>query len=167
MSEAVVSVGAVVSFAYPTCNRLNVCTSLRRRRVLVECVRDTEIDPVEPWALAKCPDLRRGRFLVSGYDLEVKQPRSFYLSSARSIQLVDACVKRFALYDPLGDGSPLMWWGAPWEEESVSEENVRRGIEAFDRATFSCRRVILSLGVFDYRPAEAADVDSGASAQKA
>lgn len=145
------SIGSVVQFSYPADNRFGVRTKLTPRRFLVESVRDTELAPIEPWALTLRPDLRRGRVLVTGYDFDRLAPRSFYVSSARSIQPLEIAVKRFALYDPF-DGLPVLWIGAPWEESKKDPRKIKAAIERFHDKTIDVRKVILSLGVFDYSP---------------
>jgi hypothetical protein len=101
------SAGTVLSFSYPTDNRIGARTRLRRRRLAIESVRDLEEDPLDPITIWLNPWLRRGRFLASGYDLDLRARRMFYLDSARSVRELEVPVFRIGAYDPLDLTRPV------------------------------------------------------------
>lgn len=159
---ASVSVGSVLSFAYPTDNRVKVSTRLRRRRFVVESIRDCAANPIEPWAIALRPDLRRGRFLLVGRDLELHDTRQFYLSSARSVKLIDSPISQLAFYDPTRNG-PLQFFGSLWTDSREDMLQVRYVIRNVNAMLNKRPGLVLSVGLFPY-PQGVADVHSRQSA---
>lgn len=79
--EAVPAVGQVLEFDYPRHNYHLVRSGLERRRLLVEKVRDLSAEPLDQVTIQLDPELRRGRLLVTGQDLDKRAERSFYLES--------------------------------------------------------------------------------------
>jgi hypothetical protein len=71
----------VISFLYPCANYCGIRPRLERRRLLVQEVRDVSRSPLDPVTLTREPQLRRGRWLVTGLDLMRGAERSFYLES--------------------------------------------------------------------------------------
>ena len=51
------------------------------RRILVDRVRDTESEPLDDETMNSNPFVKRGRWLVSGIDLDKMEKRSFYVES--------------------------------------------------------------------------------------
>ncbi|MBS0207169.1 MAG: hypothetical protein JSS49_30200 [Planctomycetes bacterium] len=80
--------GCAYSFKYPRYNYRSLPTRLELRRVIVELLRDTQAEPLETSTLTDNPTLRRGRWLVMGYDLDREAQRSFYLDSMTEIALL-------------------------------------------------------------------------------
>ncbi len=72
-------VGKVLVGRYPAANYEGVLPRYEDRRVLVEKVRDREVDELDPITLALDPKLVRGRILITGRDLDKKKERTFYL----------------------------------------------------------------------------------------
>lgn len=159
--SASISVGSVLSFAYPTNNRVGASTRLCRRRFVVESIRDCAVDPIEPWAIALRPDLRRGRILLIGRDLERHDTRQFYLSSARSVKLIDAPISRLAFYDPTRSG-PLQFFGSLWTDSREDLAQVRYVIRSVHELLDARPWLTLSIGLFPF--SGAANVDSRARA---
>ena len=54
---------------------------MEERRLLVESVRDTESEPLVDETLNSNPFIKRGRWLVTGIDLDKMEERSFYVES--------------------------------------------------------------------------------------
>ena len=54
---------------------------MEERRILVEQVRDTELEPVDEETSNSNPFIKRGRWLVTGVDLDKMEERSFYVES--------------------------------------------------------------------------------------
>jgi len=77
-------VGNIVEFEYPRHNFFGVLTSFEKRRVRVTGLRDTARSPIEPETVALQPLLLRGRFLMTGEDLDKQSERSFYVERMRS-----------------------------------------------------------------------------------
>jgi hypothetical protein len=73
--------GRAYRFLYPRHNFEGVRCGLEERRVLVEHVRDTNAEPLDHETLNSNPLLKRGRWLVTGIDLDKDAERSFYVES--------------------------------------------------------------------------------------
>lgn len=73
--------GCAYSFHYPRYNYLGLPTQMEVRRIVVEEIRDTRCQPLESLTVARNPLLRRGRWLVTGHDLDRDARRSFYYES--------------------------------------------------------------------------------------
>lgn len=73
--------GCAYSFDYPSHNFRGIHSNLERRRLLVLSVRDTTRQPLEAATHSLQPLLHRGRYLVTGHDLDKKSERTFYAES--------------------------------------------------------------------------------------
>ena len=73
--------GRAYRFLYPSINFKCLPQKLNERRMLVTRIRDTESEPLEEETLASNPFIKRGRWLVTGTDLDKIDERSFYLES--------------------------------------------------------------------------------------
>jgi len=78
MKKVLPSEGDIVEFLYPITNEIGIRPRLRKRRLLIESVRDLLSEPLAPEDIARRPYVRRGRFLVVGRDLEKDEQRQFY-----------------------------------------------------------------------------------------
>ena len=81
MSHRTLLRGHAYRFLYPRHNFEGVRSGLEERRILVEQVRDTSTDPLDEETLISNPLLKRGRWLVTGIDLDKDEERSFYVES--------------------------------------------------------------------------------------
>lgn len=90
---ASLSVGSVYEFLYPRANYAGVRKKLERRRVQVTEVRDLVEKPLERSTFEEDPMLLRGRWLITGQDLDKHEERSFYVASMTGVKLVDQCVE--------------------------------------------------------------------------
>lgn len=83
MSNRSLLPGRIYRFLYPAINFecLRLFAPLLERQCLVSRVRDTAVDPLAEETLNLRPYTCRGRFLVTGVDLEKIQERSFYVDS--------------------------------------------------------------------------------------
>ena len=94
--------GCAYSFQYPAHNFRGVLSNLERRRLLVLSVRDTAREPLETATHNLQPLLNRGRYLVTGQDLDKKAERTFYAESMlglRTLAKSDLPCVRFAVID--------------------------------------------------------------------
>lgn len=80
--------GCAYSFRYPRYNYRGLPARTEIRHVVVEVLRDTQQDPLETRTLTENPSLRRGRWLVTGHDLDRDSQRSFYVDSMAEITLL-------------------------------------------------------------------------------
>lgn len=83
-------IGDVLEFLYPIDNRFEVDPpELEWRQVRINHVQDLTTTPIDAAAVASDSTLRRGRWLVTGLDLERQVIRSFYLDwqHAKSLAL--------------------------------------------------------------------------------
>jgi len=78
--------GCAYSFLYPRYNYVGLPARTERRRIMVESVRDTRAEPLDETTMSLNPSLRRGRWLVSGIDLDREDTRSFYAESMTDVQ---------------------------------------------------------------------------------
>jgi hypothetical protein len=100
--------GSRIELTYPDCNLVESLAKLRRRRIRVYSVRDLLSDPLTPAEFLARAFIRRSRWLVSGYDIDRKSHRQFYLGSSAEHHC--AGVLKVALYEP---GSQRPTWPFP------------------------------------------------------
>ena len=83
MSHRFLLPGRVYKFLYPATNLtcLRFICPMRERMLLVSRVRDTLAEPLDEETLTMHPYTNRGRWLVTGIDLEKFEERSFYVES--------------------------------------------------------------------------------------
>lgn len=101
--------GLSYRFDYPSANYVGARKRMERRRLLIETVRDTSLEPIEQEAIDRDPQLQRGRLLVTGIDLDKMARRSFYLESMRDIGYDEPTKQhRVYLFDPSGEVPPFV-----------------------------------------------------------
>jgi hypothetical protein len=71
--------GHAYSFEYPRYNYPHLPDKRQVRRVAVSSIRDLRQVPLDPLTAKRNPSLKRGRFLITGEDLDLGQERSFYI----------------------------------------------------------------------------------------
>ncbi len=81
MSHRTLLPGRSYRFLYPAINFDCLISGMDERRILVERVRNTELEPVDEETLSSNPFIKRGRWLVTGIDLDKNEERSFYVES--------------------------------------------------------------------------------------
>ncbi len=81
--------GRAYSFRYPRINYSGIPSYFETRHVLVTAVRDTRREPLDPQTGHLNPLLCRGRWLVTGRDLDRGAERSFYAESMHEVQPID------------------------------------------------------------------------------
>lgn len=81
MSHRTLLVGRSYRFLYPSINFDCLISGLEERRIFVQHVRDTESESLDEETLASHPFTKRGRWLVTGIDLDKHEERSFYVES--------------------------------------------------------------------------------------
>jgi hypothetical protein len=96
--------GSAYSFFYPRHNYAGIRSQLEQRFVLVISVRDTRKERLDPTTKRMNPRLNRGRWLMTGRDLDKGSERSFYVSSMTDIKPVQRdqqplASSRFAVID--------------------------------------------------------------------
>ena len=77
--------GRAYSFQYPCHNYLHLPKTSEFRRIVVSKVRDTDRDPLDQTTSPLNPLLQRGRWLITGRDLDKQAERSFYAASMTEI----------------------------------------------------------------------------------
>lgn len=78
--------GCAYRFHYPRHNYRHVPIATEVRRILVESIRDTLYAPIESTTISLNPFLQRGRWLITGTDLDKDDRRSFYVEAMNQIQ---------------------------------------------------------------------------------
>jgi hypothetical protein len=85
--------GSIVQFSYPRHNYRHVLHSpMELRRVIVHRVVDfREVEPDGSYPME--PELRRGKLMIVGYDLDRKGVRRFYVESMSELRMLDTEAK--------------------------------------------------------------------------
>lgn len=78
--------GRAYSFQYPRHNYRLLPATTELRRIVVESVRDVTTGPLDRMTPSLNPLLQRGRWLITGHDLDKDAVRSFYSESMTDIQ---------------------------------------------------------------------------------
>lgn len=86
MSHLSLQPGRAYSFNYPRYNYRLLPTINEARRIIVGSVRDTLFEPLDRSTESLNPMLNRGRWLITGRDLDKDVERSFYGESMRDIR---------------------------------------------------------------------------------
>jgi hypothetical protein len=73
------------SFKFPRHNFHGVPSKMETRQFRCDSIRDLVQQPIERLTNEIQPLLRRGRFLVTGLDLDKQEERSFYVESMRDV----------------------------------------------------------------------------------
>ena len=81
MSHRTLLPGRSYRFLYPSINFGCLPSKLDERRILVRRVRDTASEPLDEETLNSNPFIKRGRWLVTGIDLDKMEERSFYVEA--------------------------------------------------------------------------------------
>lgn len=89
MSHRTLLVGHSYRFLYPSINFECLISEMEERRILVERVRDTDLEPLVDETLNSNPFIKRGRWLVTGIDLDKMEERSFYVESMVAVMEVE------------------------------------------------------------------------------
>ena len=81
MSHRTLLPGRSYRFLYPSINFGCLVSGMDERRILVERVRDISSVPLVDETLISNPFINRGRWLVTGIDLDKMEERSFYVEA--------------------------------------------------------------------------------------
>ena len=81
--------GRAYSFLYPRHNYQQLPEKTELRRIEVVSIRDIHQDPLDPTTLPLNPLLKRGRWLVTGRDLDKDDERSFYVESMTNVRCLN------------------------------------------------------------------------------
>ena len=120
--------GSVLTFSYPSVNRVGAKTRLETRRLVIEGERDLRQKPLSVISIVRRPTLRRGPLLLWGFDLDRQRPRKFYFDSIRSLRISDQPLMRLGIYDALGLTEPV-YFDKPLTDSRADMEHARRVIE--------------------------------------
>ena len=90
MQPVFLELGRAYSFCYPRHNYRQLPTTTELRRIEVISIRDVRRNPLDPSTRPLNPLLKRGRWLVTGKDLDKDRERSFYLESMSNVQPLSA-----------------------------------------------------------------------------
>ncbi len=138
--------GELLRFEYPERNLLGIRPTWRTRCIIVDAVQDTLRDPIDPRAVELEPLTRRGRWLVTGWDVDLESERSFYLEAMRGVESAPwLCL---SVYDPChADPAPLRPRGvfAPTVRDRRFLAEVLR---CYRRRTVRRHDVWMAAGVF-------------------
>lgn len=100
-----VGIGRLLTFDYPERNLIETAPLWVTRTLLIESIVDTQRDPIDPLAIDCEPYRHRGRWLLTGVDLDLDRERSFYLESMRDFR-ADTW-RQLGLYDPCESEPPF------------------------------------------------------------
>jgi hypothetical protein len=90
--------GSKIELTYPDSTVVDSLATLSRRRICVYRVRDLVAEPLTPEEFLRRPFIRRSRWLISGYDLDLQRRRQFYLGNSAEHRAPG--VLKLALYEP-------------------------------------------------------------------
>lgn len=142
--------GELLRFEYPERNLISVRPIWRPRTIVVDRIVDTMAAPVPAKWFQRRPLIRRGRYLIIGYDLDCEQYRQFYVDAMRGVESVHWLA--LGLYDPCAeDPVPLRCDGpyAPTVEDRLYMVDV---IKHYNRLVAKRPDIWLSLAVFPWDP---------------
>jgi len=77
--------GYAYRFTYPRHNYQGLPETREARQIRVESIRDLQQNPLEEFTTTQNPTLCRGRWLITGHDLDRDAQRSFYLESMSDV----------------------------------------------------------------------------------
>lgn len=86
MSKVSLHPGCAYSFEYPRHNYHQLPVKMEPRKIVVTAIRDTCDEPLDQVTQTLNPLLKRGRWLVTGTDLDKDVERSFYVESMAAIR---------------------------------------------------------------------------------
>ncbi|HEY0982518.1 MULTISPECIES: hypothetical protein [unclassified Schlesneria] len=86
MQPGLLKPGRAYSFLYPRYNYQQLPDKTELRRIEVVSIRDVHHEPLDPTTLPLNPLLKRGRWLVTGRDLDKDHERSFYFESMSNVK---------------------------------------------------------------------------------
>jgi hypothetical protein len=84
--RSLVKVGGCIQFNYARHNYAGIDQQQETRRVRITAIRDTRIEPLDSETLTLRPTLLRGRWLITGEDLDKGVERTFYLERMIDIE---------------------------------------------------------------------------------
>ena len=90
MSHRILLPSRAYRFLYPSINFACLPSKMDERRIVVFRVRDTESDPLNEETLDSNPFIKRGRWLVTGLDLDKFEERSFYVESMIGVTEIES-----------------------------------------------------------------------------
>lgn len=89
---AVLKVNSAVEFMSPRMGQL------KRRRLVVERIQDTAVDPLDPMVAERIPRSCQGRYILTGMDLDRGEQRSFAIEFISNVRAVAERVGKLNLY---------------------------------------------------------------------
>jgi len=116
LSSSPFTVRQAIEFHYPEKNLIHVPPRLERRAFAIAKVIDIELTPIDERWLRRNRDVRRGRFLVRGFDLAKKEWRQFYVDSMWRPREFTEPLFRFAYLDPVYSKASPIYFGAPFTD---------------------------------------------------
>jgi hypothetical protein len=84
----IVVIGGCVRFQYARHNFVGLDQQQEVRRVRITAIRDIRIDPLDEETFTLRPTLLRGRYLITGEDLDKGVERTFYLERMSDIEKI-------------------------------------------------------------------------------
>lgn len=95
MSHPTLLSGRMYRFLYPSINFTCLPSKMDERRVLVKTIRDLELEPLNQETLESHPFTNRGRWLVTGIDLDKGEERTFYVESMSELTEIEGKIVEF------------------------------------------------------------------------
>ena len=126
-------IGEILRFDYPS---RNVSTSefvWLQRNLWITGITDLRKCPLHPDSFIRRPFLRRGRWRITGLDLDIGEERSFYWEAMRHIDNQPAL--RLALFDPTDDTPQPKVGVGPFQQNPDDARYMREVIAQFNDST--------------------------------
>jgi hypothetical protein len=128
-----------VCFGYPRHNIHGIPSKIERRRMRVLGIRDCHKNPIEQETMELHPGCRRGRWLLTGLDLDRCDERSFWYESMTDVHEIDFRPDPFDKFDVVAtsDGVPcVMRVQVTREQAIVCASAVNRLTHVHGRVAF-------------------------------
>ena len=119
--------GRLVRFEYPIRNFLDEPLTWTYRRIVIERVIDLANSPLNGKWIRKRPQIRRGRYLVIGFDLDREAKRSYYLEAMRGQEQL--AWLSLCLFDPINKQiveQPIRYYPPEVERREFLARLIRR-----------------------------------------
>lgn len=143
-----VGIGGLLAFDYPERNQIGLRPVWKRRRILVERIIDTRSQPIDPRAVELHPHRRRGRWLITGHDLDRGRTRAFYYEAMRHVQRPVSL--QLGIFDPVLASPEILGRRGPFAPTRVARDRLARVIHDYRILTSHRHDVWLELGVFPW-----------------
>jgi len=127
--------GTEVEICYPESTHVRFWRpdKMRRRKIVIQSVRDLVTDPLSVQEFMRRPFLLRSRWLVKAYEPAINQWRQFYWGSTR--EFATQGLLRVGLYEP--DAVKPSWlYGRPFQPTPKDRRELMKALQQWTKLDF-------------------------------